>query len=63
MLISTQWVEISIQQGAGKYCLIVMRIYDCEEIWYQSYSITIEIKSGDFASAGRILTKFPIFQI
>ena len=29
MLISAHGAEISIQQGAGKYCLIAIRIYDC----------------------------------
>ena len=24
------WAEISIQQGAGKYCLIAIRMYDCD---------------------------------
>ena len=30
MLISAHWAEISIQQGAGKYCSIAIRMYDCE---------------------------------
>ena len=30
MLISAHWAEISIQQGAGQYCLIAIRMYDCE---------------------------------
>ena len=30
MLISAHWAKISIQQGAGQYCLIATRIYDSQ---------------------------------
>ena len=42
MLISAHSTEISIQQGAGNYCLIAIRMDDCESLNYISPFIFVQ---------------------